>query len=514
MRSNVRQAALLIGGGLLGAIVGLPIAYLIQLQLGKQQLERYASRVLRAGEAGAAEASAAVATVHEANKPLCSDDDLNVMRGFVFDASYVKDLGRVKNGQLVCTAAQGRLPQPVQMPAAAGFRQNEVQIRPNASLLSSTPSTGVLIVGQDVAAVLNPASYNALDDPPMRYISFLYDSAQQKLVRAFGGDDTLDPALIVAQKPFEQSGRVYVPLCAQESPLCVVAFESKADIVGQTKAFLFGLPLLGSLGGILAGLSLALLYLRQRSIEFRLHRAVRERKLKVVYQPIVDLDSARPVGAEALVRWTDEAGEQVSPDMFIPIAEQRGFVGEITRLVLDRVVDELGPLLRSGGIRVTVNMAAQDLSDPRFFSHVESCVARAGIPTNTLAFELTERSTADKKTALNAIARLQDAGHAIYIDDFGTGYSSLAYLQDLHVDAIKLDRAFTKTVGTGAVTATVVPQILDIAKELELMMVVEGIETFEQAEFFLRARRGMRGQGWLFGKPLPAADFQEFLRTH
>jgi sensor c-di-GMP phosphodiesterase-like protein len=99
-------------------------------------------------------------------------------------------------------------------------------------------------------------------------------------------------------------------------------------------------------------------------------------------------------------------------------------------------------------------------------------------------------------------------GHPVYIDDFGTGYSSLAYLHDLKISAIKIDRAFTSTVGTEALTASVVPQILQIASGLNLLVVVEGIETERQARYFRTARTGIRGQGWLFGKPVPAAHFK------
>lgn len=99
----------------------------------------------------------------------------------------------------------------------------------------------------------------------------------------------------------------------------------------------------------------------------------------------------------------------------------------------------------------------------------------------------------------------------VYIDDFGTGYSSLSYLHRLAVDAIKIDRSFTQTVGTEAVTASVVPQILAMAAQLELMVVVEGVETAEQMEYFRAAGPGLLGQGWFFGKPVPAAQLRERL---
>ena len=111
--------------------------------------------------------------------------------------------------------------------------------------------------------------------------------------------------------------------------------------------------------------------------------------------------------------------------------------------------------------------------------------------------------------ALDAISHLQRSGHTVYIDDFGTGYSSLAYLHQLAADAIKIDRTFTHTVCTEAVTASVVPQILDIARRLELLVVVEGIETREQADYFRHAGGGILAQGWFFGRPVPVGEFRK-----
>jgi sensor c-di-GMP phosphodiesterase-like protein len=162
---------------------------------------------------------------------------------------------------------------------------------------------------------------------------------------------------------------------------------------------------------------------------------------------------------------------------------------------------------------VTINISAADLRDPRFFSHLEQCLRRAGIPAPALGFELTEHSTALQDEARAAIARLRAAGHVVYLDDFGTGYSSLAYLHDLHADAIKIDRTFTQTIGTGAVTASVVPQILDMACRLDLRVIVEGIETAEQAAYFREACAGVLGQGFLLGMPLPAHDFLAHYRA-
>ena len=158
-----------------------------------------------------------------------------------------------------------------------------------------------------------------------------------------------------------------------------------------------------------------------------------------------------------------------------------------------------------------MNITTQDLSDPAFFIHLESSLKAANIKPQAVGLELTERSTAEQSLVANAIAELKHAGHAVYIDDFGTGYSSLAYLHKLDAYAIKIDRTFTQTVGTEAVTASVVPQILDIAAGFGLHVVVEGVESAEQVEYFRQAGRGIQAQGWFYGKAAPAAQFKRTL---
>ena len=112
---------------------------------------------------------------------------------------------------------------------------------------------------------------------------------------------------------------------------------------------------------------------------------------------------------------------------------------------------------------------------------------------------------------MDAILHLRQKGHVVHIDDFGTGYSSLAYLHDLSVDGIKIDRAFTNAIGTQAVTLSIIPQILAMAASLKLQVIVEGIETSLQADYFAASEPPVLAQGWLFGRPVPMAEFLRLL---
>lgn len=485
----------------------MPIAFALQQRSGERELREYAQRILSAEEMTARETQAAINDISADLLPFCSDGDLAVMRGFVFKASAVRDIGRVKNGLLYCTSMNGRLPVPVPL-GPAEFTLGQTQVLGNTSLsLISPNSAGITIVSRNISVVLNRDTLDALDEAPMFSAGLAVDRAHDRVFQVFGHHEPLGYGEAAAQVPVLREGVFYVPLCSKQFAVCVVAAETRGAMFRRHRVDLAGYLFVGALLGNTTA-SILLLYLVQRgSLEWRLRRAIRLRELACAYQPIIDLNSGECVGAEALARWVTESGESIPPKVFVPVAEQKAFVGALSRLVLDRVLDEMAPMLGRERFRVAFNIGASDLSDPAFLEDLGQAVTRTGVSPHALAIELTEHSTADLEAAKAAIARLRNAGFAVYIDDFGTGYSSLSYLQSLRVDAIKIDRVFTQTVGTEAVTASVVPQILEIAEGLGLTVIVEGIENEGQAAYFRNARAGILGQGWLLGRPMPVEEF-------
>jgi sensor c-di-GMP phosphodiesterase-like protein len=265
----------------------------------------------------------------------------------------------------------------------------------------------------------------------------------------------------------------------------------------------------GEMLGTLIGLGFSLLYRRSRSREQQLRRAIAHDKMEVVYQPIVSLATGRIVGAESLVRWEDEEGNIVGPEVFVKIAEEQGFVGAITKLVVRRALKAFSETLsKYPGFRISVNASAADLGDPTFLPMLDDSLKWSKVQSKSVVIEITETTTANREVAMETIRNLRRRGHSIHIDDFGTGYSSLSYLLYLSVDTIKIDKAFTRVIGTEAVTVAILPQILAMAKSLNLEVIVEGVETEHQENYFSDNDRPMYGQGWLYGKPMSAEAFQ------
>ncbi|MBA1203931.1 EAL domain-containing protein [Pseudomonas capeferrum] len=250
---------------------------------------------------------------------------------------------------------------------------------------------------------------------------------------------------------------------------------------------------------------------QRRSMSSELQGALRRGELQVLYQPIFELISRRCVGAEALVRWRRPDGTLTSPDLFIPMAENTGQICEITDFVLQRVLEQLGQLLRANrSLYISVNLAACDVMEPRIGPIAARLLALHHVAASQIAFEVTERGLVDVVVARENLQALRAVGHQVLIDDFGTGYCSLAYLQTLPVDCLKIDKAFIDALGHDAASSGVAPHIIRMAHALQLRVIAEGVEFEDQAEL-LNSEGVIYGQGWLFAHPLNAAHFVELI---
>jgi diguanylate cyclase (GGDEF)-like protein len=228
----------------------------------------------------------------------------------------------------------------------------------------------------------------------------------------------------------------------------------------------------------------------------------------VVYQPLVDLRTGRPTGAEALVRWQHPTEGTRAPDSFIPLAEESGLITELGAFVLRDACrqaarwvgscDEPVPLL------VTVNLSARQLTDPRIVDQVRSALAEADLDPARLVLEITETVLMqDREAAAASLGRLKALGVRIAIDDFGTGYSSLAYLCRFPIDMLKIPREFVDGLGRDANADVVTRAVVELAGALGLLTVAEGVETTHQQEHVAELGCDL-AQGYLFSRPVDA----------
>jgi diguanylate cyclase (GGDEF)-like protein/PAS domain S-box-containing protein len=239
--------------------------------------------------------------------------------------------------------------------------------------------------------------------------------------------------------------------------------------------------------------------------------------LVLYYQPVVDLEHRRLYGAEALVRWRHPGRGLVPPIDFIPIAEETGLILPLGRWVLREACRQLRAWHDAHPdvpTVVSVNLSARQLARPELVAEVADAVADAGAPAARLVLEMTEGMLIhDNRATLERLDALKSLGVRLAIDDFGTGYSSLSYLERFPVDVLKIDRSFVRGVGRNGHESPVTLAVISLARALGMVAIAEGVETERQLER-LRELGCDRGQGYLFGRPEPAAAMTALLERH
>jgi diguanylate cyclase (GGDEF)-like protein len=244
-----------------------------------------------------------------------------------------------------------------------------------------------------------------------------------------------------------------------------------------------------------------------------LRRAVEAGELVLHYQPKMNLADNRATSVEALVRWLHPQRGFIPPAEFIPFAEQTGYISAITRWVLDHAIDQAGEWQRAGlGIRISVNVSARDLrQEGMLVQHVAAALKRSELPPGMLCLEITESGLMDDPhSAQKTIRKLRDLGIVTSIDDYGTGYSSLAYIKQLAVNEIKIDRAFVGGMEADRKNAAIVRSTIELGHNLGLTVVAEGVETDHEVEELRRYGCDV-AQGYHFARPMPAEALEKWL---
>jgi diguanylate cyclase (GGDEF)-like protein len=253
--------------------------------------------------------------------------------------------------------------------------------------------------------------------------------------------------------------------------------------------------------------------LERQSLESGLRHALDRREFVLYYQPKLDLETEAITGAEALIRWRQPALGIVLPEMFIPIAEQCGYIVPIGRWVLREACRQTQSWLQAdlAPTPVAINISAVELRSKDFVAGVRAVLQETGLDVRYLEFELTETALMqDPKSTIAVLQALKDMGVRITLDDFGTGYSSLSYLKRFPIDALKIDKSFVHGLCTNAGDANIVSAVINMGKSFGLKVIAEGVETREQ---FLRlqVQQCAEGQGHYFQAPVSATEFEKLL---
>lgn len=249
-------------------------------------------------------------------------------------------------------------------------------------------------------------------------------------------------------------------------------------------------------------------------LERDLRAALAANQFELYYQPKIAANDGRTTGVEALIRWNRPGHGLVSPDRFIPLAEQLGLILQIGDWVIDQACTQIAAWAREGiTMSIAVNLSPAQLAQPSLVERVAELLARHNISASMLHIEVTESMMLnDPEEAIARLHNLRDLGISLSIDDFGTGYSSMAYLKRLPVNRVKLDRSFIEQIESDTREADLCAGIIGLAHKLGLAVVAEGVETREQ-QHLLTAMDCDVFQGYLFSRPLPGSEATRYLRA-
>jgi sensor c-di-GMP phosphodiesterase-like protein len=340
------------------------------------------------------------------------------------------------------------------------------------------------------------------------------------LLNAHGRVTTLDGTVLATIGPVTEFGNPFEPMVISE--LASKRFGINVTMTRPQSMLSRGqedIRFLGSVvNGVIAMALLAIGFLvpwRQRNNPVaELERALKAGEFVPYYQPVVNITTGQIRGCEVLMRWRKPDGTIVPPVSFIPLAESSGLILEMTRSLMRKVTQELGPVCEARPqLRVGFNLAAQHFSNDSIVEDVRKIFEPSSVKLTQVVLEVTERQQLDDlNQARRVIAALQDLGIKIAIDDIGAGHSGLSYVLKLGVDVIKIDKMFVDALGTESSSTAIIETLVDLARNMDIEIIAEGVETFEQV-IALREHGIQAVQGYVFAPPLPSVSFLRLLEA-
>lgn len=447
---------------------------------------------------------------------VCEADNLKRLRRLVFDSAVVRDIGVLPDTvTLQCTTTLGmlrgtRISIPYDLETPAGWR-----------IWLSSP---VRVARDRKGIIIQIGIYNAVVD--MQWLGDLYHDENRSAALIFRPKDsrhilvrgTLQPDVEHALTTTHAGGgetrflapslATVVQRCRDDIPICGIA---AADLPAALRA---GVPfiLLSAITGLVAGSVLFGLGARQmRNVlggSMRLRRALRRNELSLAYQPQVDLHTRRILGCEALLRGPGGGSAEIP----LGWARDADDMEQIACFAIRRCMQDIGDWLRDNpGTQVSLNFEASDFRGNQVADLLNREVAQAGINPHQIVLEIVERDEWDNPLVVGRIHELRRQGFRLALDDFGTGYSNVSKLDSSAVDIIKVDRSFVDSVGKNPVVSSMLDALLFLTREIGKDLLIEGIETEEQAAYCRARCQSAKAQGWLFGRPVSPAAFLDLV---
>jgi sensor c-di-GMP phosphodiesterase-like protein len=516
LKRKSKLLAVLIGIALAGVPMGaftLWVNWFIGQQ-GREEVEEVARRSLALADRRAARVIHALADLARRGIDGCSPDQIEALRRTNFATTPIKEISVIDpNGNTICT----------DLGVPLGLRQ----------VVSSHPLTAdgrilveVMRLGDSRESMVRVrrtggGDANALAAlmPTELFLPLTAGTADGSGVKALA-ITTRDGALLSEGGDTQQDGpndKDRFAATAKSDRYNLVATVSLSrEQVAEAYAHLHTIGTVAS--GLLAlgiiAFALILPTRRRNDPVAELERALQAGEFVPYFHPVVDITTGRLRGAEVLIRWRKPDGSVALPGTFVHLLESSGLILDVTCALMRRVRDEVGAAYGPRPkLKVGFNLAASHFADETIVRDIRDVFEDSPIRFNQIILEVTERQPLDNLTETRrVIAALQGLGVGISIDDVGTGHSGLSYMLKLGVDVIKIDKMFIDAIGADRNSATIIETLIELARNLRMDIIAEGVETFEQI-IFLREIGVRAAQGYVFAPPLPASSYLQLIEA-
>lgn len=502
---------------LIGIILFVLIIHQRTLNFERRLLKEDTERVFALSRAISSNIREAIFTAAKYPYSRCSAEDLDALRDMLWSYNYLKDIGRVKDNKLICTAGRGILATPWPLPPSekrsGGARH--WQLTPNVMNEGFSSSMAQY---QDTLSFTSPFVFSQQATELNDVGIFTLPDNHRFIYRSFGDL----PARVLEENPPPNwhwlpgiNDWLRIEYCYRETSICTIGIKHNVGFLHLHWGYQLLTAFIGANIGLYTYLLFNIISSLRHSLHHRLKRAIALHKMYMEYQPKYQLATGKIVGAEALIRWHDKYLGQVAPDLFIPKAEKLGLICPLTQWVITTTLDEMSDILRSHpDFHLSINLSLEDFTRRDVLALVrERCQALA-INPNQVIFEITERSLNGQEAMADSAHEFSEHHYQISLDDFGTGYSNLSWLSQLNADEIKVDRSFTQAIGTSSINQSMLEAIFSLIEKLKIRVVFEGIENASEVDYILSHAPQAIGQGWLMSKAISATALYDLLQQN
>ena len=471
------------------------------LQLNYQK--QFANSLLLKAESISSDLAASMRDVSAISPSQCDATTINELRIILSKYEYTHDLGLIFDDRVLCSANWGLLDAPFLLEGVFYHSPSGYQFAAKVGGIFPVPAKYDITKKDNVIAFTINQPFKSFDHLDKGFSYKIVSKNKQHTFHNYSSQYQLKNNTFLKSQVLE--------ICSKKFQYCVETTNNRPGLLYLPLYVSALLICLIGLVSFLIAYSIISFLDKNHSIEFRLRKAIQSGDLYLEYQPIIELKNCKIVGVESLVRWKDAVHGNVSPELFLSIAEQLSLYSKLAYDSVKRAFIELSPILhRDPEFTVAINVNAYEIKTPEYLDRLNKLCDRYQIKPQQVKIEITERIGLPLKELSDFATRAKDFGFVIALDDFGTGVSNLVWLTEINFDIIKIDKILTQSI-TDEFKKDMVLAIMSLVSNLNRLVIFEGVETVEEYSFIKEYNSDHQVQGWYFYKSLSLTELHKVL---